>query len=154
MRVVLATLLALMVAAPAFAASQITCSQIPAAQRFVSGLKPGPNTRAAQRYLDEAKRAKSDRQCVLDLGRVNYYAKRSAEADRRLEQRKAKHGTAKPHVPAADASRPTQAGAVHPAEARAPTAKPADKCADLLHQDRPGGSDYRGPPRSSCAHNF
>jgi hypothetical protein len=127
MRVVLAAFIALLMATPAFAASKITCSQIPAAQRFVSGLRPGPNTRAAQRYLDEAKHAKSDRQCVLDLGRVNYYAKRSAEADRRLAHRKATHAAAKP--------------------------APRGKCADLLHQDRPGGSDYRGS-RSGCARTF
>jgi hypothetical protein len=159
MRVVLAAFVALLMAAPAFAASQITCSQIPAAQRFVSGLKPGPNTRAARHYLDAAKRAKSDRQCILDLGRVNYYAKRSAAADRRLKQHKAKHGAAKPHESAPRASQHAQAAradAVRPAKARAPAAKPTTrvKCADLLHESRPGGTDYRGPPQPSCARTF
>jgi hypothetical protein len=29
-------------------------------------------------------------------------------------------------------------------------AAPVVQCADLLHQDRPGGSDYRGPPVPGC----
>jgi hypothetical protein len=28
---------------------------------------------------------------------------------------------------------------------------PAVQCADLLHQDRPGGSNYSGPPVVGCA---
>ena len=32
-----------------------------------------------------------------------------------------------------------------------PTAlAPATQCADLLHQERPGGSDYKGPPVPGC----
>ena len=30
------------------------------------------------------------------------------------------------------------------------TVPPAEACATLLHQDRPGGSDYRGPPNAGC----
>jgi predicted small secreted protein len=26
----------------------------------------------------------------------------------------------------------------------------APECADALHQDRPGGTDYRGPPDPNC----
>ncbi len=65
------------------AAAAIPCSEIPKAQHFVHGLKPGPNTRAAQRHLDAAKRAKSPRQCSAELRKVDYYARRSAAADRR-----------------------------------------------------------------------
>ncbi len=65
------------------AAAAIPCSEIPKAQHFVAGLRPGPNTRAAQRHLDAAKRAKSPRQCSAELRKVDYYARRSAAADRR-----------------------------------------------------------------------
>ena len=27
---------------------------------------------------------------------------------------------------------------------------PSEACATMLHQDRPGGSDYRGPPVAGC----
>ena len=30
------------------------------------------------------------------------------------------------------------------------TVPPADACASFLHQDRPGGSDYQGPPTTGC----
>lgn len=109
------------------ARSQITCSQIPDAQRFVDGLRPGPNTRAAQRYLDAAKtarRAGDERRCVEDLGHVNYYARRSAEIDRRLRS----------HAPLPP--RPRRRRRV--------------LCADPLHQNRPGGTDYHGPPVPAC----
>jgi hypothetical protein len=65
------------------AAAAIPCSDIPKAQHFLAGLRPGPNTRAAQRHLDAAKRAKSPRQCSAELRKVDYYARRSAAADRR-----------------------------------------------------------------------
>ncbi|MGO8919465.1 MAG: hypothetical protein ACLQJR_26480 [Stellaceae bacterium] len=103
------------------ASGAITCAQIPDAQRFINGLKPGPNTAAAQRHLDAAKRATSDKQCITELGKVNYFAKRSAAADKRI--------------------------------ANAKTRKPAANrvlCADALHQDRPGGTDYKGPPVPGC----
>lgn len=33
----------------------------------------------------------------------------------------------------------------------APTAlAPTTQCADMLHQDRPGGTDYKGPPVPGC----
>src|SRR5262249_60622350 len=81
------------------ATSRITCSQIPAAQRFVDGLKPGPNTRAAQQHLDAAKQASgasNDKQCVSELERVNYYATRSADADKRAAS--GHHSTGHRHV--------------------------------------------------------
>lgn len=98
--------------------SQITCSQVDDAQHFVDGLKPGPNTRAAQKHLDAAKAASqagNDQQCVQELGRVNYYARRSAAADKRV----------------------AEAGS-HPHARHV-------LCADALHQNRPGGSDWHGP---------
>ena len=66
MRVMLTAVVAVLVlAGPALAqsqnspnqGSQITCSQIDDAQHFVDGLRPGPNTRAAQKHLEAAKAA-------------------------------------------------------------------------------------------------
>jgi hypothetical protein len=119
MRVIVTFIVATLFAAPALAAEKIECSQIPHAQSFVDGLKPGPNTTAAQRHLDAAKSAKSDQQCVTELGKVNYYAKRSAAADKRLAK--------KPNAKMAK----TKMMRTTP-------------CADVVHQDRPGGSDYAG----------
>ncbi|HEY3916390.1 MAG TPA: hypothetical protein VGL83_01295 [Stellaceae bacterium] len=105
---------------------QIACSQISDAQHFVDGLKPGPNTRAAQQHLDSAKaasQARNDRQCVSELGRVNYYAKRSAAADKRAATRH--------QVSAHSRVRHVQ-------------------CADATHQNRPGGTDYHGPAVPGC----
>ncbi len=99
MRAALAVIATLFFATPALAADRIECSQIPHAQSFVDGLRPGPNTRLAQRHLDAAKRATSDQECVAELGKVNYYARRSAAADRRI-------ATGRSHiqrVPCADA---------------------------------------------------
>lgn len=33
----------------------------------------------------------------------------------------------------------------------AATAPPTGECANFLHQNRPGGSDYAGPPAAGCA---
>ena len=135
MRVISATIAAaFLLAAPTFALAQtqagtsaqagtsrITCSQIPAAQRFVDGLRPGPNTRAAQEHLDAAKHAAdsgNDRECVSELTRVNDYATRSADADKR--------------------------GSAHHSTRRHAL------CADAMHQNRPGGTDYKGPPVAGC----
>ncbi len=124
MRVILAALAAtfFIAASPAFAATGISCSQLPDAQRFVDGLRPGPNTSAAQHHLDAAKAAKSDRGCVSELGKANYYAKRSADADKRVAS-----GTPRRvrHV----------------------------QCADAMHQNRPGGTDYHGPYVAACRHS-
>lgn len=108
--------------AGAASSSRITCSQIPDAQRFIQGLKPGPNTRAAQEHLDAAKQAAdagNDGQCVSELTRVNDYATRSANADK---QGGAHHSATPHHV----------------------------LCADAMHQSRPGGTDYKGPPVAGC----
>jgi hypothetical protein len=100
------------------AAAAISCADLPKAQSFVEGLKPGPNTSAAQAHLDKAKSAGSDSQCVAELRQVNKYAARSAAADKR-----AASGGARPrHV----------------------------RCADALHQGRPGGTDYHGPAVAGC----
>jgi hypothetical protein len=108
------------------ATSQITCSQIPDAQRFVDKLRPGPNTNAAQQHLDAAKRAADagdERHCVSELGQVNHYATRSAEIDKRA--------------------------AAHPTSAHT-TPHRHVQCADALHQNRPGGTDYHGPAVPGC----
>ena len=131
MRVISATIAAaFLLAAPTFAhaqagasTSRITCSQIPEAQRFVEGLRPGPNTRAAQEHLDAAKQASdrgNDRECVSELTRVNDYATRSANADKR--------------------------GTAH----HSATSRRHALCADAMHQNRPGGTDYKGPPVAGC----
>ena len=134
MRAVLALAATVFLATPALAADQIECSQIPHAQSFIDGLKPGPNTKAAQLHLDAAKNAKSDQDCVAELGKVNYYAKRSAAADARL------------------AAAPAAAKGATPKKVKTARAKPASavQCADSLHQDRPGGSDYKGKPVAGC----
>jgi len=135
MRIILATAALLLLGAPAMAATQIQCSQIPHAQAFINGLKPGPNTKLAQQHLDAAKRAKSDKECVDELGKVNYYAKRSAAADKRAPQ-----SATKP-------TKPTKTPPKTTAKAKRPRTV---QCADLLHQNRPGGTDYKGPPVPAC----
>jgi hypothetical protein len=119
MRVLVATAAAFLCLATALpAAAAISCSDVPAAQKFVDGLKPGPNTSKAQAHLDKAKSASSDSQCVAELGQVNKYASASAAADKRAASR---------------GSRPRRVA-----------------CADTLHQDRPGGTDYHGPAVPGC----
>jgi len=120
MRAMIFALGAFLVLGPGVANAAISCADIPKAQSFLDTLRPGPNTRAAQHHLDAAKSATSDRQCVAELHKVDYYAKRSAAADRRLG------GTAQ-----GTSTRPVL-------------------CADALHQDRPGGTDYHGPYVASC----
>lgn len=73
---------ALLAAGPALAAPHISCSEIPKAEAFLHKLKPGPNTRAAWKHLELAKHAKSDHDCVMQLGAVNYFAKKSLAADK------------------------------------------------------------------------
>jgi hypothetical protein len=137
MRAVLALVATVFLATPVLAADKIECAQIPHAQSFIDGLKPGPNTQAAQRHLDAAKNAKSDKDCVAELGKVNYYAKRSAAADARIANgQAAAHSEAKP-----------KKGKVKTAKAKPGS---AIQCADSLHQDRPGGSDYKGKPVAGC----
>jgi len=105
---------------PAMAIAAIPCSDLPNAESFVAKLQPGPNTRAAQRHLEAAKRATSETQCSAELAQVDKYARRSLAADKRAA---AAHGK-------------------HPAR--------TVKCADAFHQSRPGGSDYHGPPVAGC----
>lgn len=77
--------------------SQITCAQLPKAAEFVNTkLQPGPNTDKAKQHLAAAQHATSDAQCIAELRKVDYYAKRSMAADRRA---------------AAKAQRPAQAQA-------------------------------------------
>ncbi len=128
MRVIPAFIAVLVLASPALAhaATSITCAQLPKAQHFVDGLHPGPNTSAAQQHLDAAKSASDagdTRHCVAELSRVNYYARRSAAADKHM-------------------------ASAHPASAR--SHRRHVLCADAMHQDRPGGSDYHGPAVAGC----
>jgi hypothetical protein len=88
MKPILAAVLAVSLAAPpALAANHIRCSDIPKAEAFLKKLHPGRNTHMAWMHLDAAKRAKNDRACVEQLGAVNYFAKRSVAADRRMGHR-------------------------------------------------------------------
>jgi hypothetical protein len=74
---------ALLLATGAAAMPPIPCSDIPLAQRYLDGLKPGPNTRAAQQHLDAAKRAHSEAECDKELRQVDLYARRSSAADKK-----------------------------------------------------------------------
>ena len=77
-------LLAAVLLAPGIAAAAIPCSDLPKAERYVrENLRPGPNTRLAQRHLEAARHARSPQQCSAELEKVDEYAKRSAAADRR-----------------------------------------------------------------------
>ena len=74
----------LMLLLPSIAgAAAIPCSDLPMAETFVQKLRPGPNTRAAERHLEAAKSATSDAQCSAELRQVDRYAKRSVAADKR-----------------------------------------------------------------------
>lgn len=90
MRLAFAALAAGLILAPALAyaqaqsPSQISCAQLPKAAEFVNTkLQPGPNTDAAKRHLEAAQHATSDAQCVAELRKVDYYAKRSMAGDKR-----------------------------------------------------------------------
>lgn len=82
-----AALLTFILPSAAFAAA-IPCSDLPMAESFVQKLRPGPNTLAAQRHLEAAKSAQSERQCSAELRQVDKYAKRSVAADKRSAHRK------------------------------------------------------------------
>ncbi|HVA14251.1 MAG TPA: hypothetical protein VNF99_13440 [Stellaceae bacterium] len=117
----IAALLVLASPVLAQAATRISCAQLPDAQRFVDRLHPGPNTSAAQQHLDAAKRARDSGDtghCVAELSKVNYYARRSAAADRHM----ASEHSHRRHI----------------------------LCADAMHQNRPGGTDYHGPAVAGC----
>lgn len=129
MRALIGTIAAFVFLAPAAAQAAIPCSDIPKAQHFIDNLRPGPNTRAAHRHLDAAKRATSESQCSAELSEVDKYARRSAAADKRLAA-----SAGKRQAPASAGKRQA----------------PARQCADALHQNRPGGSDYHGPPVAGC----
>jgi hypothetical protein len=83
MRLAAVVLAAAMLSPALAAAASIPCSELPKAQHFLTSLKPGPNTRAAERHLEAAKHAKSPRQCSAELRKVDFYARRSAAADHR-----------------------------------------------------------------------
>ena len=88
MRAALALAATVFLATPALAADKIECAQIPHAQSFIDGLKPGPNTKAAQRHLDAAKNAKSDKDCVAELGKVKPGGVESGSAEPGRESRR------------------------------------------------------------------
>lgn len=88
MRFLRLSTLAFLLLAPGIAAAAVPCSDLPKAEAYVrNNLRPGPNTRLAQRHLERARHARSPRQCSAELQKVDYYAKRSAAADRRAARR-------------------------------------------------------------------
>ena len=112
-----------MLATPMFAqaATSISCAQIPDAQRFVDGLHPGPNTSAAQQHLDAAKQARD----AGDTRHCDSELSRVNDYARRsaaADKRSASGHSHRRHV----------------------------LCADAMHQDRPGGTDYHGPRVAGC----
>jgi len=63
-------------------AAGIPCSDLPQAEKFVhEKLRPGPNTTEAERHLELARKAKSERECSDELAAVDAYARRSLAAD-------------------------------------------------------------------------
>jgi hypothetical protein len=68
-------------------AAGIPCSDLPQAEKFVhEKLRPGPNTIEAERHLELARKAKSERECSDELTAVDAYARRSLAADRAAQQ--------------------------------------------------------------------
>ncbi len=83
----LAVLAALAVAPVAVRAAGIPCSDLPQAEKFVhEKLKPGPNTTEAERHLQLARQAKTERECSDELTAVDAFARRSLAADHAAEQ--------------------------------------------------------------------
>jgi hypothetical protein len=82
-----AVLAALALAPAAAGAAGIPCSDLPQAEKFVhEKLKPGPNTAEAERHLDLARKAKTERECSDELAAVDAFARRSLAADHAAEQ--------------------------------------------------------------------
>lgn len=110
MRLAFAALAAGLILAPGLAQAQsqsrISCAQLPKAAEFVNTkLQPGPNTDAAKRHLEAAQHATSDQQCVAELRKVDYYAKRSMAGDKRAAAKaqsapQQAQAPAQPQVPA------------------------------------------------------
>ena len=87
MRFLTVAALAAVLLAPGLARADVSCADLPKAEAYVhDNLRPGPNTRQAERHLARARHARSDRACRAELGRVNYYAKRSLAADARVRR--------------------------------------------------------------------
>lgn len=124
MRWMVAALAAGVVLAPVLAhaqSSQISCAQLPKAAEFVNTkLQPGPNTDKAKQHLEAAQHATSDAQCVAELRKVDYYAKRSMAADKRAAAK------AQAAPPQAQAQTQTQPPAQGQTQAQSPIA-----CAQL-----------------------
>jgi hypothetical protein len=84
MRFLRLALLTTVLLSPGIAVAAVSCADLPKAERYVrQKLRPGPNTRQAERHLEAARRAHSARQCSAELQKVDYYAKRSVAADQR-----------------------------------------------------------------------
>jgi hypothetical protein len=88
MRIARFVVVATLVVVPRFAvAAGIPCSDLPQAEKFVhEKLKPGPNTTEAERHLELAQKATTERECSNELAAVDAYARRSLAADKAAEQ--------------------------------------------------------------------
>jgi len=82
------TLLSILLLPGVAVARAIPCSDLPTAEQFVQKLRPGPSTTQAQRHLELAKQATSDRRCSAELRQVDKYAKRSVAADKRAAHKR------------------------------------------------------------------
>ncbi len=88
MRLVSLAVVAALAAMPvSVRAAGIPCSDLPQAEKFVrEKLKPGPNTTEAEKHLELARKAKTERECSDELTAVDAYARRSLAADHAAEQ--------------------------------------------------------------------
>ena len=80
---------AVLLATPGVALAAIPCSDLPKADQYIhERLHTVPNTRAAERHLEAARRARSERACSSELAQADRYAKRSLAADNAAAQRR------------------------------------------------------------------
>jgi hypothetical protein len=64
-------------------AAGFPCADLPKAEKFVhERLHPGPNTREAEKHLERARHARSDRECSDELAAVDAFARKSMAADK------------------------------------------------------------------------
>jgi colicin import membrane protein len=178
--------LAISALAGAAGAATIPCADLPKAEAYVAGLKPGADKSAAEQHIAAAKAAGTDEAaCSAELAQVDKFARRATPAHPKSGTHKVAASRARAHEKraalaerraAAEDRRAREAAKRAAADRRKAAAEKRlalaerrrvaaaaprrtsgsgssvvyVKCADLLHQNRPGGSDYRGPPVPAC----
>jgi len=154
MRLAFAALAAGLILAPVLAhaqsQSQISCAQLPKATAFVNTkLQPGPNTDKAKQHLEAAQHATSDAQCVAELRKVDYYAKRSMAADKRAAAK------AQSAPPQAQAQPQPQAPAPAQSQAQSPIAcAQLPQAADFVNTKlKPGPNTDKAKQHLAAAQN-